>query len=251
MIDFSIITPTLNQDAYLNKNIESVSEQNNVTLEHIVIDGLSSDNTLSILSNYKSNHDLLWISEKDNGQTEAINKGLRLSKGKILSYLNSDDYLYSENVLHQVKSLMEKTGADILYGDVMVVDEVGMHKRSIHGRPFRFRKLIELNYIPQPATFFRASVVERIGYFREELVYAMDLEYWLRAAKNDLKFQYEPILFSCFREHQKSKTCSQTRKLIDEGYNVVRTEYFPKKRMSIWMYYNLSKLKLFLRNNCF
>ena len=243
MIDFSIVTPSLNQGAYITRNLESVSEQNDVTIEHVVIDGVSTDVTMEIVSSFKSNHDLRWISEKDNGQTDAINKGLRLCNGTILGYLNSDDCLYAGNVLRQVKSIMDSTGADIFYGDVEVIDGLDMHRGYIRGRPFKFERMIKSNCIPQPATFFRASVVEKIGYFREELKYAMDLEYWLRAASKGLQFHYEPLVISCFREHEESKTCSQTKALIDEGYGIVRKEYFSDSPIALWMCHNLASLK--------
>lgn len=247
MFDFSIVTPSLNQGAYIQRNLESVSEQNDVTVEHLVIDGLSTDATMEIVSSFKSNHDLRWISEKDKGQTDAINKGLRLCNGKILAYLNSDDCLYAGNVLKQVKSIMDSTGVDILYGDVEVIDGRDIHTGYIRGRPFKFERMIKSNYIPQPATFFRASVVEKIGYFREELRYAMDLEYWLRAASYGLRLHYDPLVISCFREHEASKTCSQTKALIDEGYGVVRKEYFSDAPIALWMYHKLASLKLALR----
>lgn len=247
MYDFSIVTPSLNQGRFIFDNLESISNQNNVTVEHIVMDGLSCDETMKVLSDYKSKHTFYWKSEADKGQTEAINKGLRLSTGAIIGYLNADDYLHSSDALHQVKVLLDKSGADILYGDVMVVDATGAYKSKITGNAFDFGKFIKRNFIPQPATFFRASVFEKIGPFREKLRYAMDLEYWLRCASHGLNFHYEPITISCFREHEESKTCSHTKALIDEGYGVVRKEYFPDKPIALWMYHRLALLKLLLK----
>lgn len=247
MFDFSIITPSLNQGRFIKDNIESVTKQIGVDLEHIVVDGLSSDETLNVLADHQSCHRFSWASEADNGQADAINKGLRRSKGAILGYLNADDYLYSSDVLSRVKMIMESTGTDVLYGDVLVVDVSGTPKRIIAGSPFIFSELIKRNFIPQPATYFRASVVEKIGFFRERLKYTMDLEYWLRCASHDLKFHYEPQILACFRDHDDSKTRSQTKALIDEGYNVVRREYFPDRPMALWMYCNLAKLKIALK----
>lgn len=225
-------------------NLNSISHQDGVSVEHIIYDAQSVDATIDILGAFKSNHRYFWKSEPDNGQTDAINKGLRMAQGRILGYLNADDCIFSATTLATVKTLMEKSGADILYGDVEVINALGETKGLIKGDVYSHNGLLKKNYIPQPATFFRASVIERVGLFREDLKYAMDLEYWLRCGANGLKFHYEPKIFSKFREHDESKTCSQTWELIDEGYNVVRKEYFPERRFALWVYYNLAKLKL-------
>lgn len=243
VFDFSIVTPSYNQGAFIKQNLDSLSAQRDVSVEQIVIDGASTDDTVRILSNYRGQQKLVWSSEKDKGQTDAINKGLRMCHGGILGYLNSDDYLYSSETLCRVKMIIAETGADVVYGDVEVVDAQGAAKRRTSGRPFSLEDMIKLNCIPQPATFFKASVLAKVGYFRDELKYAMDLDYWLRAAFAGLKFHYAPIVFSCFREHENSKTCSQTRELIDEGYNVVRREHFQNSQHRIWLYHKLAIIK--------
>lgn len=207
----SIITPTLNQANFIEQTIKSVVSQNYTDLEYIVIDGGSTDGTLDILKKYSGR--LKWISEKDRGQAEAINKGVKMSSGDIIGYLNSDDVL-AENCLLKVAKFFT-THNDIFWvtGKCFIIDSQNKRIRgfitwykNILLRFFRSsHSLIITNFISQPATFWRRSAMEKTEYFNESLHYSMDYEYWLRLWK-EYKPGFIDDYLASFRVHKQSKT---------------------------------------------
>jgi glycosyltransferase involved in cell wall biosynthesis len=183
--NITIVTPSLNQGNFIEETILSVLAQKYPCLEYIVADGGSTDNTLEILAKYSDK--IKWFSQKDNGQTDAINIGMRMATGEIVSYLNADDILLP-NSLFQVGDLFAKhQNAQWLTGRCRIIDENGNNIRSpimfyknllLYTCSYRF--LIMTNYVSQPATFWRRTVLEAYGLLDENLRYVMDYEYWLR-----------------------------------------------------------------------
>jgi glycosyltransferase involved in cell wall biosynthesis len=221
----SIVTPSFNQAAYINETIQSVLEQNYPNLEYFVIDGGSTDGTLEILGQY--NQHLDWLSEPDEGQTQAINKGFRKSTGEIVAWLNSDD-LYLPNTLHQVANFFSQhPDIDVVYGDYLLIDYQGkvlLRKQEI---PFDYHILLHgLNYISQPATFFKRSLFDRVSYPDESLHYGMDWEYWLRIAFHGGKFFHLPHYLAAARWHAQSKTLLAPPQMFAE-FQAIRTRYWP------------------------
>ena len=135
-VKFSIITPSFNQGEYIEDAIKSVQNQSNVEIEHIIIDGGSTDKTLSILKNYKN---LTWISEKDRGQTHALNKGLKLATGNIIGWLNADDF-YENNVFEKIFKNIKKKEIDIVYGNFFYVNKKKKIKETYIKKIFFFTK---------------------------------------------------------------------------------------------------------------
>lgn len=223
----SIISPSLNQGQFIEETILSVLSQNYPNLEYIIIDGVSTDNTLDILEKYSSQ--LKWISEEDTGQTNAINKGMKLATGEIVAYLNADDILLPnalENVAH---SFDKYPNVKWLVGKCQIVDEKGNESRKlitsyknllllIHGIPL----LLIGDYISQPATFWKREINFLLGDFDESLDYVMDYEYWLR-----IYSKFPPLFvnnyLAAFRVHHDSKTTSTSAEniYIDEEDRVV------------------------------
>lgn len=223
----SLITPSLNQGKFIEETIQSVLSQNYPNLEYIVMDGGSSDNTVAILKRYSTQ--LKWVSEKDDGQTDAINKGLRMASGDILAYLNADDLLLPGTLLRVAQLFMEQPKTMWLTGQCRIIDEDNREIRKLitayKNIWLRLRLsaiLLITDYISQPATFWRASVVNDVGSMDNSLHYTMDYDYWLR-----LYSKYPPLFvpeyLAAFKIHPQSKTTSTGHKdvFIDEELSVI------------------------------
>lgn len=222
----SIITPSYNQGTFIRETIESVLSQNYPNLEYWVIDGGSTDDTVSILKSYGSQ--LHWISEKDNGQTDAINKGLARVTGDIIAYLNSDD-IYLPGTLEMVATtFIENPQALWISSDGLIINARG---REIQRFVRLYKTILRFvgsawllaiaNYIVQPSTFWRARVHAHIGQFDTSLRYCMDYDFWLRLSKYATPhFLARPL--ACFRIHGESKGGAQFEKQFIEEYEVAR-----------------------------
>jgi glycosyltransferase involved in cell wall biosynthesis len=222
----SIVTPSLNQAAFIDDALQSVRLQNNEDCEHLVIDGLSTDGTMDLLRGEGKKRDrwsLVWISERDSGQSEALNKGFRRAKGEIIGWLNSDDRYRPGCFEHIVRAFASNPEVDIFYGDYVVVDE--------RGRMLEIRREIEFSafvlwyhrtlYIPTTTTFFRRRIFEGDNWLDENLQYAMDLEFFTRLAGRGYRFKHIPHLLADFRMQPQSKTCSSPDRQRMEHQQVV------------------------------
>lgn len=199
---FSIVTPSLNQGAWIEENLRSVREQGDIRVEHIVIDGASRDTTKEILASQTFAE---WISEPDGGQTEAINKGLAQSTGEILSYLCADDYL-EPGTLRQVEAVFrDSPNVDVVYGDCYFLEAKTDWKRPKRAGEFTYGRLRWNNFLFQPAVFWRRSVLERFGHLDATLNYCMDHEYWLRIG-GQTRWHYLPTPLATCRLHVEAKT---------------------------------------------
>ncbi len=217
----SIITPSYNTLQYLKKNILSVNNQNFKDYEHIIIDGKSDDGTIEFLNNINDN--IRWISEKDNGQTHAINKGLKMSNGEIIGWLNSDDE-YCPNIFSDVIKIFDSNkNIDIIHGDIFFIDEhsniigksLGLDTKSYHN-------ILTNNPINQPGIFFRKKLVKEIGYLNEELNYVMDREFWFRLLLNQKKFHYLSQPLAKFRLISGTKTFEENEKFRLEWIQILK-----------------------------
>jgi glycosyltransferase involved in cell wall biosynthesis len=204
-LTISIITPSYNQAAYLEQTIQSVINQNYPAIEYIIIDGGSTDDSVEVIQKYSS-HFAYWVSEKDRGQSDAINKGLKLATGDIVCWLNSDD-LFEPNTLNTIAQFFNKnTDAKFIYGDGLIFHENGK-KRDFHCRPGKVNKemLSRCDPLQQPSTFWRRKIHNEIGFIDESLGFTMDWDFFMRIA---LKYEmhYLPITFSRYRIHDAHKT---------------------------------------------
>ncbi|MBI4973189.1 glycosyltransferase [Candidatus Roizmanbacteria bacterium] len=209
MLKISIVTPSFNQGQYIEQTIQSVLNQNYSNLEYIVMDGGSTDNTLSILKKYEGK--LKWFSEKDKGQSDAINKGLKMATGDVVAWLNSDDY-YLPDTLQKVADEFERNmKVQWVTGDYIIVDEkrkqiqsfVSSYKSLLRKQP-TFNMLSFANFIIQPSTFWKREMLKKIGYLREEYHLCMDYDLWLRLMRSSPPSVITSPL-SAFRIHGTSK----------------------------------------------
>ncbi|GAB4043307.1 glycosyltransferase family 2 protein [Spirosoma litoris] len=218
----SVITPSYNQAKFIRQTIESVLSQDYSQVEYIVIDGLSTDNTLPIIREYTDR--LILIAERDSGQTDAINKGLRMATGDIVCWLNSDDY-FLPGTLTVVGNFFARNPDKLwLTGDCQIVNQLGMPIQQ----PVRhYKRLLRsltpalylgmTNAICQPSTFWRRDAHAQLGFLMESLHYTMDYDWWLRLQQ----LQPPAILaqpLTAFRIHAESKGGNQYTQQFDEDY---------------------------------
>jgi len=214
----SIITPSYNQGQFLEETISSVLAQEYPNLEYIIIDGGSTDNSVSVIKKYESKISY-WISEKDSGQSEAINKGFKRASGEIVSWLCSDD-IYLPGTLHKAADhFAGHPDAVMIHGKSVLFDEIGK-ENTIGADPenlaLRYFTVIPF---PQPSSFFRKKLLDEQGLLREDLHFAMDYDLLIRAA---LGYSIIPVedIFSKYRLHKDSKTSSQFKSFGKEWIKV-------------------------------
>jgi glycosyltransferase involved in cell wall biosynthesis len=216
----SIVTPSYNKGSFIEETILSVKNQTYPHIEHIVVDGGSTDETLDILR--KCNDSLIWISEPDEGQSDAINKGWRMSSGEILAYLNADDTYMPEAVQTAVEYLAENPDVGMVYGDADFTDERGEVTGHYQGGEFDLKKMLcSYNHVPQPTVFFRREVVDQVGYLDNDLHLAMDLDYWIRIS---LKFRIEHIAqtLATMRMYPEAKFVAQYYEAVYECLHILK-----------------------------
>jgi glycosyltransferase involved in cell wall biosynthesis/GT2 family glycosyltransferase len=210
----SIVTPSYNQGRYLQRTIESVLAQDYPHIEYIVMDGGSTDESLEILKSYGDG--LRWVSERDTGQTNAINKGFAQCSGEILAYLNSDDMLLPGAVSAVVRYLDRRPVCDLLYGEARYIDEHDNITGNYNTADYSFDRLMHDCCICQPAAFWRTRIAKKIGAFDETLQYAMDYDYWIRIARAGGCIEHCEEFLACSRLHAATKTLSCRAKIYDE-----------------------------------
>lgn len=198
----TVVTPSYNQGAFLEQTILSVLGQLYENLEYIVIDGGSTDDSADIIRRYESRL-AYWVSEKDRGQSDALNKGFARATGDILCWLNSDDFFLPGALHRAVRELSE--GVDFVYGNCLSFSDKG--SRGIVNRPpAHSREHLEVvDYIVQPSTFWRRSLWEKTGPLNENCHYAFDWEWYLRADRLG-RFAKADFIFSAYRFHDAHKS---------------------------------------------
>ena len=193
----TIVTPSLNQGRYLRAAIDSVLEQDYPRIEYLVVDGGSRDDSMDILASYGDR--LTWVSEPDEGQAHAINKGFRRARGSILGWLNSDDTYEPGAITKVVETFESHPGIGLVYGNGSILDEAGDVVRGFDEiEPFSLWRLVHfLDYVLQPAAFFRRDAVLQVGLLDEHLEFGMDWDLWIRlAAHHEVLYLEEQLGFS-------------------------------------------------------
>jgi glycosyltransferase involved in cell wall biosynthesis/GT2 family glycosyltransferase len=231
----TVITPSFNQGKYIEETILSVLNQEYPNIEYIVMDGGSTDGTVDILKKFSNR--ITWFSEKDKGQTDAINKGFRLAKGDILAYLNSDDTYLPGAIDRAVRYLtIENPDAKFVYGEGYHISAEGKIIERYPTESFNYRRLAETCFICQPTTFWKREVIEKIGFFDENLHYAMDYDYWIRIAKQYGTLWSISEYLANSRFYMETKTMSKRLEAHAEILKVVRNHYGRGNVPSTWIY---------------
>ena len=200
----SIITATWNSAATLRDTLDSVLSQTYQDIEHIIVDGMSKDETMDIVRSYESRYHgrLKYVSEPDQGIYDAMNKGIALATGDVIGILNSDDFYTSPNVVEVLASKLEMSGADAVYGDIHFVDDTNLTKCVRYYSSKRFRRWkMRLGWMPaHPSFYCRKEIYERFGMFDTSYKVAADFENLLRLIYvNRIRIRYVPMDFVTMR----------------------------------------------------
>lgn len=219
----SIVTPSFNQARFIDETIRSVLGQTYPNVEYIIVDGGSTDGSREIIEGYAAKL-AWWVSEKDRGQTDAINKGFARARGEILAWLNSDDTYHPTAIAEAVAYLQEHPDAGMVYGDADLVDENGQVLEHFPARQTDYRRLRNgYVHIPQQAAFFRAELWRQVGPLDPSFYFAMDYDLWVRLAKL-APLHYYPRLWANFRLHSQGKSVASDDRCWPEMLRVHRRE---------------------------
>ncbi len=202
----SIITPSFNQAAFLERTILSVLGQDYPNLEYIVIDGGSSDGSVDIIRKYE-NRLAFWVSEPDHGQAHAINKGLRRATGDWMAWQNSDDIFYPSAFFRVAGVIQKNPEIDFIVGDIILIDENDTVLRPMcYVKPTYKSLLAEGMVLTNQAAFWKRKIHDEIGFLDENLHYGFDYEWFLRILKHTDKSYHIPNFIGALRYHQDTKT---------------------------------------------
>lgn len=254
----SIVTPTWNQEKFIERTIESIiNQRGDFELEYIIMDGGSNDGTVDILKKYdkilkdkKYSHiTYIWKSEKDKGQSDAINKGMKMVTGDVVAFLNSDD-TYLENTFSKiVKAFENNSSFNWVFGKCRIINKddeeiskaITIYKNillNIHSIPL----LLAENYISQPATFWRREVLDEVGLFNEKEHIVMDYEYWLRIVTKYGDGYFLNEYLANFRYYDTSKSGSRFKEQFSDELRVAK-KYGKNYPLSILLH-ELNRIKI-------
>jgi len=236
----SIVTPSFNQARFLEATIRSVLEQDYPNLEYIIVDGGSTDGSVDIIRKYALDSDSLlsgshkqasgfhkisyWVSEKDKGQTDAINKGFARAQGDVLAWINSDDTYEPGAVSAAVKYLQGHPEVGLVYGDANFIDEGGRVIGKFAARQTDYTRLRRgYVHIPQQAAFFRADLWREVGPLDASFYFAMDYDLWVRLAAC-APIHYTPQTWASFRLHSSGKTITADDRCWPEMIRIHRRD---------------------------
>jgi glycosyltransferase involved in cell wall biosynthesis len=205
----TIVTCSYQQARYLERTIRSILDQNYPALEYIILDGGSKDGSVEIIRKYEKQL-AFWVSEKDDGQSAAINRGLKMAKGDIVGWLNSDDTYAPGSLARIGRYYATHPQVDLVYGHTFRIDENDKVLSRLIAMPTNAHELIRYNRntFSQPGTTWRRALHEKIGYLDESLHFTMDSDWWIRAAQA-VRLRFLPVHLANLRDHGESKSLTK------------------------------------------
>lgn len=221
----SIVTPTLNQASFIEATLASVMRQTYPSVQHIVVDGGSTDGTQAILARYEDRYNLKWTSDADSGMYEAVNRGMAMADGDVLAYLNSDDLYLPWTVETVVRRLQRDQWADVVFGDALLLNHSSRRVRLAFYPPFTRAFVLRAGSLMQPTVFWRRAAFEAVGDFDEHLRFVGDLDYWIRLGER-CRFAKTDEILAVERSHPAAKTSAFRTELLREA-GLVRSKHDP------------------------
>jgi glycosyltransferase involved in cell wall biosynthesis len=219
----SIVTPSYNQAQFLETTIQSVLAQDYPAIEYIVVDGGSKDSSPEIIRRYADRLGW-WVSEKDDGQSAAINKGFAHAHGEIFAWLNSDDIYHPGAISEAVAHLNSHPEAGMVYGDAALIDDQGRTFGKFASKQTDYLHMLRGSvHIPQATTFFRAGLWRQVGPLDASMFFAFDYNLWVHLAKVS-ELHYLPRLWADFRIHDQGKSIANDDRCYPEMLKVYQRE---------------------------
>jgi len=215
----SIITPSFNQAAYLEQTIRSVLEQDYLHIEYLVVDGASTDASVDIIRKYESKL-AWWVSEKDAGQADAINKGFARATGDVIAWLNSDDYYLAGAVSAAVKIFEEHPEVVLVYGNMLAVDEHGKTFNALNYKQLTLEDLLCFQIIGQPAVFMRRTALQKAGKLDPAYHFMLDHHLWIRVAQLG-KILHVNQTWSAARYHAEAKNVAKAAEFGRDAFRIL------------------------------
>lgn len=219
----TIITPSYNQGQFIEATIRSVLAQNYPNLEYFIFDGGSTDNTIDVIKKYDK-YITYWESQKDKGQSHAINKGFKVASGDIIGWLNSDDLFFPETLQRVANYFKDKNYRKILYGEgIYLLDKYQLAIKNTTARLSNKHPITLCDFIIQPSTFWGRTVVEEVGELDEDLHYGFDWDWFIKANNKNIPFQMVKEDFSVYRIHAQHKSSTAGYKRTKELAKIYET----------------------------
>jgi glycosyltransferase involved in cell wall biosynthesis len=243
----SIVTPSYNQSRFIERAIASVLEQNYPNIEHIILDNVSTDGTIEILEKYDH---LTWLSQPDEGQSDALNQGFQLASGEIIGWLNADDE-YLPGCFYTVFDFFSKyPETDVFYGDYHWIDQenqVLQSRRELDFDPFLL-KYLHILYIPTTSTFFSKKIFDDGNFLDPSLKYAMDYEFLLRLSVQGYRFSHCHQFLANFRWHDSNKSrIARIQQQAEHEQSLLRHDPFLRRMPPTIQFFIRLTLKLMAR----
>lgn len=219
----TILTPSYNQGRFLEATIQSVLAQDYPDIEYLIVDGASKDNSVEIIRKYQDRL-AWWVSEKDRGHADALNKGFNRANGEILAWINSDDTYTPGAVSEAVNFLIKHPQVGMVYGDANLIDEEGNFLEKFASKQTSYEAMLRGSvHIPQATTFFRADLWRKVGPLDLSLYFAFDYDFWVKIAKTS-EIRYVPALWANFRMHNLGKSVKNDDRCYPDMIKVYERE---------------------------
>ena len=242
----SIISPSFNQGNYLRKMIDSVLSQDFRDFELIVVDGASTDATVEILKSYSADQRVRWISERDSGPVDAVNKGFRMARAPIATIISTDDFFFPHAFSEAVAVLEKDPELALVYAEYGRVTEDGEIQR-VRSAPYKLKSLLNnLTFVPQGASFFRTEVARALGCWDDRIPYVPDTDLWFRMALTSKVAKCDSVwvgghVHAAQRTNQTARVLRDYKLMLTQMQELKRTSW--SNRFAAWSGFQLLRMK--------